>query len=76
MYHDQGHIPVKLMGFDVNSKTGAWNLSGINITLGLPVMRTSVDHGTAFDIAARYMASEQSLVEAVEHAHLMASFPL
>ncbi len=75
MYHDQGHIPVKLIGLHVNSTTGAWNLSGINITLGLPVLRTSVDHGTAFDIAAKYIASEQSLIEAVEHAHTMANFP-
>lgn len=69
MYHDQGHIPVKLLGFNVDAATGRWEaLSGVNITLGLPVIRTSVDHGTAFDIAGRGIASEQSLVEAVEYA--------
>ena len=69
MYHDQGHIPVKLLGFEVDPATGRWNaLSGVNITLGLPVIRTSVDHGTAFDIAGRGIASEQSLVDAIEYA--------
>ena len=48
MYHDQGHIPVKLLGFEIDPATGQWkNLSGVNITLGLPIIRTSVDHGTA-----------------------------
>jgi len=69
MYHDQGHIPVKLLGFDVDPETGAWRgLSGVNVTLGLPIIRTSVDHGTAFDIAGKGVASEQSLVEAVAFA--------
>jgi 4-hydroxythreonine-4-phosphate dehydrogenase len=69
MYHDQGHIPVKLLGFDVDPATGAWRaLSGVNITLGLPIIRTSVDHGTAFDIAGRGVASEESLIEAVDYA--------
>lgn len=69
MYHDQGHIPVKLLGFSVDPATGRWQaLSGVNITLGLPIIRTSVDHGTAFDIAGRGIASEQSLVEAIEYA--------
>jgi 4-hydroxythreonine-4-phosphate dehydrogenase len=69
MYHDQGHIPVKLLGFEVDPATGKWTeLSGVNITLGLPIIRTSVDHGTAFDIAGKGIASEQSLVEAIEFA--------
>ncbi|WP_195909591.1 4-hydroxythreonine-4-phosphate dehydrogenase PdxA [Rhizobium tubonense] len=69
MYHDQGHIPVKLLGFEVDPATGTWTeLSGVNITLGLPIIRTSVDHGTAFDIAGRGIANEQSLVEAIEFA--------
>jgi 4-hydroxy-L-threonine phosphate dehydrogenase PdxA len=55
MYHDQGHIPLKALAFD----------SAINTTLGLPVIRTSVDHGTAFDIAWQGKASHNSLVEAV-----------
>ncbi len=73
MYHDQGHIPVKLLGFHVDPATGAWNsLSGVNITLGLPVIRTSVDHGTAFDIAGRGIANEDSLIEAIEYAERLA----
>jgi 4-phospho-D-threonate 3-dehydrogenase / 4-phospho-D-erythronate 3-dehydrogenase len=68
-YHDQGHIPVKLLGFEVDPSTGTWNdLSGVNITLGLPIIRTSVDHGTAFDIAGKGIANEHSLVEAIEYA--------
>ena len=69
MYHDQGHIPVKLLGFNIDPHSGRWTaLSGVNITLGLPFVRTSVDHGTAMDIAGRGIASEQSLVEAIEMA--------
>jgi 4-phospho-D-threonate 3-dehydrogenase / 4-phospho-D-erythronate 3-dehydrogenase len=72
MYHDQGHIPVKLLGFEVDPVTGSWiALNGVNITLGLPVIRTSVDHGTAFDIAGRNIASEQSLIDAIEYAHAL-----
>jgi 4-hydroxythreonine-4-phosphate dehydrogenase len=58
MYHDQGHIPLKLLGFD----------SGVNMTAGLPFIRTSVDHGTAFDIAWQGIASEKSMVEAIKLA--------
>ncbi|MDH5540860.1 MAG: 4-hydroxythreonine-4-phosphate dehydrogenase PdxA [Rhizobacter sp.] len=69
MYHDQGHIPVKLLGFHVDPATGTWDsLSGVNVTLGLPIVRTSVDHGTAFDIAGKGVASATSLVEAVDYA--------
>jgi len=56
MYHDQGHIPLKLIGFD----------SGVNVTLGLPFVRTSVDHGTAFDIAWQGKANEKSMVESIK----------
>jgi 4-hydroxythreonine-4-phosphate dehydrogenase len=74
MYHDQGHIPVKLLGFSVDPETGAWNaLSGVNITLGLPIIRTSVDHGTAFDIAGKGIASETSLLEAIDFAIQLAA---
>ena len=73
MYHDQGHIPVKLLGFQVDPVTGKWDaLSGVNITLGLPIVRTSVDHGTAFDIAGKGIASETSLIEAIEYAERLA----
>ncbi|MDE2582135.1 MAG: 4-hydroxythreonine-4-phosphate dehydrogenase PdxA [Rhodospirillales bacterium] len=73
MYHDQGHIPVKLLGFDIDPATGTWRaLSGVNITLGLPVIRTSVDHGTAFDIAGTGAANEDSLIEAIDVALALA----
>lgn len=69
MYHDQGHIPVKLLGFHIDPNTGQWNsLSGVNVTLGLPIVRTSVDHGTAFDIAGQGVATCESLVEAIDYA--------
>ena len=69
MFHDQGHIPVKLLGFNVDPATGKWQaISGVNITLGLPILRTSVDHGTAFDIAGKGIANADSLVEAAEFA--------
>ena len=69
MFHDQGHIPVKILGFNVDPATGKWQaISGVNITLGLPLLRTSVDHGTAFDIAGKGIANADSLVEAAEYA--------
>jgi 4-phospho-D-threonate 3-dehydrogenase / 4-phospho-D-erythronate 3-dehydrogenase len=58
MYHDQGHVPLKLLDFE----------GGVNIALGLPIVRTSVDHGTAFDIAATGVASTVSLIRAIEFA--------
>lgn len=58
MYHDQGHCPVKVLGLEL----------GVNITVGLPVVRTSVDHGTAFDIAGTGIADERSLIEALRQA--------
>ena len=73
-YHDQGHIPVKLLGFEIDPATGPWDeLSGVNITLGLPIIRTSVDHGTAFDIAGKGIANARSLVEAIEYAERLAA---
>lgn len=73
MYHDQGHIPVKLLGHRIDPDTGHWiDLSGVNMTLGLPFVRTSVDHGTAFDIAGKGIASAQSMIEALELAHRLA----
>lgn len=74
MYHDQGHIPVKLLGFEIDPATGKWqDLSGVNITLGLPIIRTSVDHGTAFDIAGKGLANESSLIEAIEYAERLSA---
>ena len=58
MYHDQGHAPVKVLGLD----------AGVNITVGLPVIRTSVDHGTAFDIAGKGVARPDSLIAAIRLA--------
>ena len=74
MYHDQGYIPVKLLGFDVDPATGVWRPpSGVNVTLGLPVIRASVDHGTAFDIAGSGVANEESLIEAIDYAERLAA---
>jgi 4-hydroxythreonine-4-phosphate dehydrogenase len=71
MYHDQGHIPVKLMGFLHDG--AAWSsVSGVNITIGLPIIRVSVDHGTAFGKAGKGIANEQSLVDAIDYAVLIA----
>ncbi|MBQ6125555.1 MAG: 4-hydroxythreonine-4-phosphate dehydrogenase PdxA [Erysipelotrichaceae bacterium] len=61
MYHDQGHIPLKLLDFD----------GGVNITCGLPIIRTSVDHGTAFDIAGKNTAKPDSLIKAIEAAEMI-----
>jgi 4-hydroxythreonine-4-phosphate dehydrogenase len=58
MYHDQGHIPLKLVAMD----------EGVNVTLGIPVVRTSVDHGTAYDIAWTGAAREHSLCAAIQLA--------
>lgn len=72
MYHDQGHIPFKMLGFiwdNVNQKMKS--VSGVNITLGLPIIRASVDHGTAFEIAGKGIASHEALILAVEYAAKM-----
>lgn len=69
MYHDQGHIPFKLLGFTWNQASGKMeSVSGVNVTLGLPILRSSVDHGTAFDIAGKGIASSTAMVEAIEYA--------
>ncbi|WP_416971697.1 4-hydroxythreonine-4-phosphate dehydrogenase PdxA [Streptomyces sp. 4F14] len=65
MYHDQGHGPVKVLGIE----------SGVNLTVGLPVIRTSVDHGTAFDIAGKGVAEAGSMVEALRQAAEMSAVP-
>ena len=69
MYHDQGHVPVKTLGFHYDEKTKTWTgLSGVNVTVGLPFLRVSVDHGTAFDRAWKGIANHESMVEAIEVA--------
>jgi 4-hydroxythreonine-4-phosphate dehydrogenase len=74
MYHDQGHIPLKLAGFKLDGETGLFTqMSGINCTLGLPIIRTSVDHGTAYDRAGKNSSNEQSMAEAIEAALVMAA---
>ena len=65
MYHDQGHAPMKLFAFD----------RAVNVTLGLPIIRTSVDHGTAFDIAWKGVARIDSLAHAIRYAEKMLSSP-
>jgi 4-hydroxythreonine-4-phosphate dehydrogenase len=77
MYHDQGHIPVKMIGFRWDGGRGLWaSVKGVNITLGLPIIRTSVDHGVAFDIAGKGIASEDSMVAAIELAAKLAANPV
>ncbi len=66
MYHDQGHIPVKVLGME----------AGVNITLGLPIVRTSVDHGTAFDLAGHGTADHRSMVAALLAAAALAQPPV
>ncbi|MFR8991931.1 MAG: 4-hydroxythreonine-4-phosphate dehydrogenase PdxA [Fusobacterium sp.] len=74
MYHDQGHIPLKLVGFVYNQKEKKWEaVAGVNITLGLPIIRTSVDHGTAFDQAGTGKANELSLINAIDYAITLAN---
>jgi 4-hydroxythreonine-4-phosphate dehydrogenase len=63
MYHDQGHIPMKLIAFE----------DGVNVTVGLPIIRTSVDHGTAFDIAGKGVANPANMVAAIDYACRMAT---
>jgi 4-hydroxythreonine-4-phosphate dehydrogenase len=69
MYHDQGHIPVKLLGFSLKKGGKEWSqMGGVNITMGLPVIRTSVDHGVAFGKAGKGRANPQSMVDAIKLA--------
>lgn len=66
MYHDQGHIPLKLNGFKYNLQENKYeSVSGINCTIGLPIVRTSVDHGTAFGKAGEGRANEESMLDAI-----------
>ncbi|MGB5985139.1 MAG: 4-hydroxythreonine-4-phosphate dehydrogenase PdxA [Desulfobacterales bacterium] len=76
MYHDQGHIPAKLVGFQYDQRSDTWgHMAGVNVTLGLPIVRTSVDHGTAFDKAGEGRANPQSMVEAIKMAAQLARRP-
>jgi len=71
MYHDQGHIPIKMLGLEWDEAKKRWvSVGGVNITVGLPIIRTSVDHGTAYGKAGRRegTANPQSLIEAIKTA--------
>ena len=74
MYHDQGHIPLKVEGFVYNKAEGHWDaVAGVNVTLGLPIIRSSVDHGTGFGHAGDGHANELSLVNAMDYGIRMAN---
>ena len=69
MYHDQGHIPLKVKGFVYNREEKHWEaVAGVNVTLGLPIIRASVDHGTGFGHAGSGLANELSLINAMDYA--------
>jgi 4-hydroxythreonine-4-phosphate dehydrogenase len=69
MYHDQGHIPLKTLGFTFDKTTQKWtSVAGVNVTLGLPIIRTSVDHGTAFGKAGKGTAAHDSMLDAIDVA--------
>ena len=73
MYHDQGHIPTKLIGFQYDDRTKTWgSMSGVNITCGLPIIRVSVDHGTAFGKAGEGRANPESMIQAIHIAAQLA----
>ena len=74
MYHDQGHIPLKVKGFVYNKAEGHWDaVAGVNVTLGLPIIRASVDHGTGFGHAGDGHANALSLLNAMDYAIRMAN---
>jgi len=74
MYHDQGHVPLKTLGFTFDKAAQKWtSVSGVNVTLGLPIIRTSVDHGTAFGKAGKGTAAHQSMLDAIDVAVKLSS---
>ena len=74
MYHDQGHIPLKVIGFVYDKAAGHWQaVSGVNITLGLPIIRASVDHGTGFGHAGNGQANADSMKNAISYAIKLAN---
>ena len=69
MYHDQGHIPIKTVGFVYDREKQSWKaVEGVNITLGLPIVRVSVDHGTGYALAGTGTSNELSLVNSIAYA--------
>ena len=74
MYHDQGHIPLKVKGFVYNRELKKWDaVAGVNVTLGIPIIRVSVDHGTGFGHAGTGPADELSLANSIEYAIRLAN---
>ena len=74
MYHDQGHIPLKVKGFVYNRELKKWDaVAGVNVTLGIPIIRVSVDHGTGFGHAGTGSADELSLANSIEYAIRLAN---
>ncbi len=72
MYHDQGHVPVKLIGMKWDANLNRWvSVRGVNVTIGLPIIRTSVDHGTAYGKAGKGTANHESMMDAIKYAALM-----
>ena len=72
MYHDQGHIPLKTLGFIYDHEKSDWlSVGGVNVTLGLPIIRTAVDHGTAFGKAGKGTANSDSMIDAIQYAKLL-----
>ena len=73
MYHDQGHIPMKMLSFKYDDTTKTWSgMTGVNVTLGLPIVRASVDHGTAFENAGKNVAEPHSMIHAIEYGAMLA----
>jgi 4-hydroxythreonine-4-phosphate dehydrogenase len=73
MYHDQGHIPTKVLGFTYNTDGTFNDIQGINATIGTPVIRVSVDHGVAYGKAGKGIATPNSLIQAIEAATMLAN---
>lgn len=74
MYHDQGHIPFKVVGFNWDqAQSKMKSVKGVNITLGLPIIRTSVDHGTAMEIAGKGIASAEAMILSIKYAVQLAN---
>jgi len=72
-YHDQGHIPTKLLGFQYNKEGNCIDIHGVNITIGIPIIRVSVDHGTAYGKAGKGIASPNSIIDSIEIATSLAN---
>jgi len=72
-YHDQGHIPTKLLGFQYDKEGNCIDIHGVNITIGIPIIRVSVDHGTAYGKAGKGIASPNSIIDSIKIATTLAN---